>query len=265
MSHVRKVVLLLVVLVTLFAVPAVYAHRPVEANDEGVTQIPNPSTSYAFYEALTSPDAVDVYRVEAEAGQFLHAGINIPKLERLRDYGVRLALVGPGLPPLEGIAAPGEDGHAHGGAEAHADEHQTEAHAEEGHAHAGIPHPEAHLPAEVVADLASGAYGGVIVESVKSEDFYEPFTQTDYWGRQTLELDLPESGTYYLMIWQPQGETGKYVLDTGREEVFGPADLFRFPLWWIETRLYFEQTLPIVGALGLMVAAVLGLVVYRLR
>lgn len=263
MSHIRTIFVLVLILVTLVAVPAVYAHRPVEANEEGVTQIPDASTSYAFYEALTSPDAVEVYRVEADAGQFFHAGINIPQLEGLQDFGVRLALLGPGLPPLEGIAAPGE-ADTHDDAPSHEDEHAGEQ-AGEAHAHAGIPHPEAHLPTQVVADLASGAYGGVIVESVKTEDFYEPFTQTDYWGRQTLEMDLPESGTYYLLVWQPEGETGKYVLDTGREEVFGPADLFRFPLWWIETRLYFEQLLPVVGAVGLVVAAVLGLVVYRLR
>ena len=95
---------------------------------------------------------------------------------------------------------------------------------------------------------------GIVFGSKESEDFFEPFTLTRYWGRQVVELDFPESGTYYLLIWHPDGTTGKYVLDTGRAERFSLGDLFRFPVWWVQIHIYFEHTVGlIVGAVVILI------------
>jgi ligand-binding SRPBCC domain-containing protein len=105
------------------------------------------------------------------------------------------------------------------------------------------------LPANHPEDL-----GGLIFATARGEDFFEPFTQTNYWGRQRLELDLPQAGTYYLLVWQPEGLAGKYVLDTGTAEVFGPADLLAFPVWWLKVHQFFGES---PSGLGVAVAAVL--------
>jgi hypothetical protein len=237
----------IVLFVGLFlAVPNAYAHRPETGNADGVTLIADPNTSYAYYRELVGPGDLHAYQFVADAGRRFHAGINIPQLERLEGYGVSLALLGPGLPPVRG-----EDEHSRTAAD--------------GHDHGGAAHENGLERSSLVADLALEADGGLLVESETSEVFFEPFTQTRYWGRQMIDLELPRSGTYYLVVWQPEGETGKYVLDTGRDEFFGPADLVRFPIWWINTRVYFEQTSQLAGGFVLLMAAAAGLVVYRRR
>jgi len=81
--------------------------------------------------------------------------------------------------------------------------------------------------------------GALLVPNEISTDFYEPFTQTLYWGRQSLEMTLPAEGEYYLIVWQGEGTAGKYVLDSGRAEAFGLGDLFRFPSWWVRVHFFF--------------------------
>jgi hypothetical protein len=239
--------ILIALLASIFvAVPDVHAHRPEPGSAAGITRIPDPTTSYAYYRQLRAPDEIHVYQVEVEAGQFFHAGINVPQIEGLEDYGVTLALIGPGLPRLAQDQVPFHTVDAAKG-------------------HGESSHRDAPLPDALLADLQSGASGGLVVESVASEEFYEPFTQTRYWGRQRLDLELPTGGIYYLLVWNPDGASGKYVLDTGAQEVFGPADLLRFPLWWLQTRIYFEQLPHIIGTLMLLFSGGLGLIVYRRR
>lgn len=92
------------------------------------------------------------------------------------------------------------------------------------------------LPPEHPEDL-----GALIFPSKVSADFFESFTQTRYWGRQSIEMTLPADGEYYLVIWQPEGLAGKYVMDSGYDEVFGFGDLFLFPIWWVQVHVFFGQ------------------------
>ncbi len=206
-------VLFIFVLLFAAASPA-SAHRPVWGDPAGgAIVIDNLSTSFAFYRDIKASAVADVYTFEARAGEHLHAGLSIPALRGLQNYGLSLAVLGPGLPEANHDLLPAN-------------------------------HPE---------DL-----GGLIFSSVRGEDFYEPFTQTNYWGRQRVELDLPQAGTYYLLVWQPDGLPGKYVLDTGTAEVFGPADLFAFPGWWLRVHEFSGQSFT-GPALALASAAVAGL------
>ncbi len=103
--------------------------------------------------------------------------------------------------------------------------------------------------------------GALIFPSEVTPDFFEPFTQTLYWGRQSIELQLPADGEYDLVIWQPEGLKGKYVFDSGRAEVFGFADLFLFPIWWVRVHFFFGH-----GAYLLTGAAIiLGIILYSLK
>ena len=84
--------------------------------------------------------------------------------------------------------------------------------------------------------------GAMIIPSTVGEEFFEPFTQTSYWGRQKVDIHMPQSGEYMLLVWSPEGQMGKYVIDTGTQEVFVLADLLRFPMWWLQVHHYFGHT-----------------------
>jgi len=250
MRFFRNTVISLVIAALFFAVPSASAHRPENGDPEGLTVIPDASTSFAYYREFTEAETMHIYSIEARAGQFFHAGINIPQLPGLENYGVALALFGPGLPEvdIEGSSIPN----------LHEEEKEPRAHTQQ----------LISLDAEIGLDFLEGQ-GGLVVESQQGEDFFEPFTQTRYWGRQVLELDLPETGRYYLLVWSPDGSPGKYVLDTGKEEVFGAGDLLRFPVWWINTRLYFEQAPQLIAGsfafLGFLITGIVLVIRKRNR
>jgi len=241
-NYIRHSLFLTILIGMFIFVPTASAHRPEEGTDEGLTVIPSPSVSYAYYREFDHQNFVHSYAFDGVAGQFFHAGINIPQIAGLEDYGVTLALVGPGLPAIDEGAFSTSHSHSSGESEDHA-------------------HEQIQLPAWL--DL--NQLGGMVIPSQKGDDFFEPFTQTNYWGRQVLELDLPESGRYYLLVWSADKGPGKYVLDTGREEVFSPADLVRFPSWWLNTRLYFEQGPSLLGTASVLFFGIASVVFYRSR
>lgn len=224
----------------LFVSPAL-AHRPVQGNNLGITEIESLTTSFAFYRELTNSSDVHLYSFEGKAGQFFHAGINIPEIRGLEDYGVSLALTGPGLAPLNLNELPFENNLTPG------------------------IFPSLANRNPVIAGLRTGTLGGIIAPTIRSEDFFEPFTQTNYWGRQTLELTLPATGTYYLIVWNPNGQPGKYVMDTGTQEVFRPGDLFLFPKWWVDTHLYFEHMPYLLGGAATLLIGLAGVFILRKR
>lgn len=203
----RRLLPALVLMMTV--VPAASAHRPDWGSADGVTEIADLHTSWAFYRDLREAGQVDVYTFTAQPGDNLHAGINIPAVRGLEAYGVSVALLGPGLPTARPTA----------------------------------------LPLEIPAGL-----GAIIFPSQPGEDFFEPFTQTRHWGRQRIDLALMRGGEYYLAVWRPDGAPGKYVLDVGTAEVFGPADLFRFPIWWVRVHVFFGHA-PYLTAAGLAALA----------
>lgn len=213
----RKFFILSIIFSQLLFVSTASAHRPDNSTNLEITEIQDSQTSFAFYRELTQENAIQVYQLSMQAGEFFHAGINIPQLIGLDDFGVNLALIGPGLPNSNlqtDLAAQGLD----------------------------TNNP-------TLKNILNQNTNGMIAESQVSADFYEPFTQTEYWGRQVLELDAPATGTYYLVTWHPEGQTGKYVLDTGTKEIFGFADLFLFPQWWWDAQVYFERGEQVTNAL----------------
>jgi hypothetical protein len=121
--------------------------------------------------------------------------------------------------------------------------------------------PEANhdqLPPEHPEEL-----GALVIQSWKGEDFFEPFTQTLYWGRQSVGLNLPADGTYYILVWQPEGVAGKYVMDTGYTEDFGVEALFLMPVWWVRVHLFFGHGAYLLG--GAAVILIVGIFVLLRR
>lgn len=198
--------------------PFAYAHLPAWGEAGGENQIDDMDVSTAFYQEIKDGTQVDTYTFTGEAGQFLHAGINIPAVKGMEDYGVTMALLGPGLP----AAGLGEL-------------------------------PEAHADAE----------GALIFPSEVSDDFFEPFTQTRYRGRQTVEMELPASGEYHIMVWNPDADTGKYVIDVGEREAFGLLEILKMPYWWVRVHLFFGHSTYL--ALGVVALATLIGLLYRRR
>ncbi len=201
------------------AAPSVtaFAHKPIWGEEDGIIEIPDLVTSYAFYRDLPS-GKVDAYYFAGKAGQEFNFGIQIPDLESLQHYEVAVGLFGPGLPKVD----------------------------------------ESQLPPDHPEDL-----GALIFPSTITEDFFEAFTQTNYLGRQKITTALPADGDYYLLVWHPENLEGKYVLDSGRAENFTPGDLFLFPIWWIQVRVYFGQ-----GPMLLAIASVIllaGVVIFLRR
>lgn len=210
----KQITFILIIIFLLIPLSSASAHRPLWGEQYGPIEIPNLRTSFAVYRDFAT-DQMDVYIFEGTAGQDLHAGIQIPSVGGLEEYGVTVALFGPDLPEADLSTLPPD-------------------------------HPK---------DL-----GTLVFPSIVSADFFEPFTQTNYWGRQEIDLTLPANGTYYLLVWHPVGQPGKYVLATGRTEDFGLTDLFRFPVWWVRVHIFFGHGpwLALAGAFIVLAAVLLG-------
>jgi len=93
----------------------------------------------------------------------------------------------------------------------------------------GLPEPDAELPFE----LPDGS--GIIVfdteDLERPDDFYEPFTQTESWVWVEETVELPETGTAWLVAWHPGNQTGKLWVATGTVEDFSDVEATEFVEW----------------------------------
>ncbi|MFN8499467.1 MAG: hypothetical protein U0641_16580 [Anaerolineae bacterium] len=88
--------------------------------------------------------------------------------------------------------------------------------------------PAAELPSGIAQpDAAAGA---VILPPPTGapRPFFEPFSRTSYWRRQTERVVLPASGRYTVAVWDPAGQVGRYVFVIGDREI--PGGDLAFPL-----------------------------------
>ena len=120
------------------------------------------------------------------------------------------------------------------------------------------------IPAGDGIQLVNAAHAGT------ADRFDEPFTQTTYWNRQTLQEPLSKAGTYYLVVFNlPQDtlQTGKYVLAVGNVEQFGPADLLTFPATYFHVRFFTGAGLPLWSwiAIVLIILLIIGIISLRRR
>jgi len=97
--------------------------------------------------------------------------------------------------------------------------------------------PEGELPGFVEAQVPQG-YGAIVLEGNRSEDAsYEPFGPGSYYSLAKLNLSAPESGKYYVALYN-QERGGNYSLAVGYEEtstlqekVFTPLKLISIYTW----------------------------------
>lgn len=58
---------------------------------------------------------------------------------------------------------------------------------------------------------------------------YEPFGASSFYSLAELEMDAPESGTYYIAVYEPS-RRGSYGLAVGKREEFSLGEWFLIPL-----------------------------------
>jgi hypothetical protein len=83
-------------------------------------------------------------------------------------------------------------------------------------------------------------YGGMLVNDsgvTPRAQFDEPFSQTSYYRGPQLDMQLPQTGRYYVVVQDETGGTGKYTLAIGTREVFGGGD----PNWAQKLRAFFSD------------------------
>ncbi|MEJ2649481.1 MAG: hypothetical protein P8016_13865 [Sedimentisphaerales bacterium] len=70
-------------------------------------------------------------------------------------------------------------------------------------------------------------YGATVIDtnSVEPRLFHEPFTGTDSWILESKTIELPQSGTFYVVAFDPKQSGGKLWISVGQKEKFGLADL----------------------------------------
>jgi hypothetical protein len=77
--------------------------------------------------------------------------------------------------------------------------------------------PAAALPAMVERPAGSGALL-LPPPSGPASTFFEPFSRTSYWERQSQRVTLPADGRYLVAVWHPEGEVGRYGFVIGDKE-----------------------------------------------
>lgn len=88
----------------------------------------------------------------------------------------------------------------------------------------GLPRSEVELPFE-----PPEGYGAIVIKSepkAEREKFYEPFSNTRYyWGFKRFEQKIDRPGTYYIVVWHPEGEYRDYVVTYGEKESFTTKEI----------------------------------------
>ena len=118
----------------------------------------------------------------------------------------------------------------------------------------GLPQPSVKLP----FDLPRGM-GAVVATSDSTFDYFDVFTQVTYFPRAKIDMPLPQTGRYFVVIWGKPVGMARYALDIGVMENFAPAVVARYPINWYEVRDYLRW--GVWPALLIVPLIALGLIV----
>lgn len=174
------------------------AHQPYFEEDDltpgNALSVAEPTVSTALYATLDRPGDVDYFVFNGVAGSRVELGMTVPQIAGQEDFAPTIGLIGPGLPEAEGET----------------------------------------LPAEEARALIGPGMGLLLLPAVPASSFYEPFSRTSYWRRQREKVTLPADGHFTVVVWSPEGRTGRYVLVVGDREIPGGDPLFalKLPGYW---------------------------------
>jgi len=198
----------------------------------GAIRLPDVVVSRAVYGTLAPGEAFDAYRLSVSRPVSTPVEMLVPKSGAYRDFRPAFALVGTGLPA------------------------------------AGAPPAfirERLRTAYTAVSLVPGAYPRVLVVpdpgTAERPAFYEPFSFTSYFRGGATRIDLRPGVTYYLVVYDPAGQTGEYALGIGEAEKFTAGDALRSVIAVVRIKLgLYGQGAFHWGAAVVMAALLAGLV-----
>lgn len=86
-------------------------------------------------------------------------------------------------------------------------------------------------------------------------EFYEPFGQVIYWERQELRTEIPNDGTYFIVVTDEKNQSGKYSLAVGTIEDFSGENMFTLlPKAWLDTKLFVNDYFSIAIVFAILIA-----------
>ena len=98
-------------------------------------------------------------------------------------------------------------------------------------------------PAPALPGIDVPAKNGAVIlrfETPLRRTFFEPFTRTTSWMTPEYREPLPESGAYFLAVYEPEGRKGKYLLAIGQKEAFTFLDFLRLPCTIWQVRRFYK-------------------------
>ena len=218
----KRLILMTLLLYCIMILPAsAFAHKliPTDGSNNDVVsalEIPDPIVSWAMYEELSNN--VLYYKFDAKKGDKLFANIVIPKLDGLEDFSPSLVFIAPSF------------------------------------AVNLITELKVLDSTESFPFLIPDGYDAIVFDYdgvLPSKEFYEPFGQITYWERQEINLVVPVDGTYYLAVYDSNGDYGKLALAIGYVEDFSAIDFMTvLPYAWFESRYFVEDYItPVIVSL----------------
>jgi len=90
----------------------------------------------------------------------------------------------------------------------------------------GLPPPVVEVPFPIPPGYGAWVVGNVPLGAPR-EVFYEPFGDQEYFDGPEFSQEVYETGTYYVVFWDPNGFVGDYVAVIGDKEIWEPADIVR--------------------------------------
>ena len=221
-----------------FLEPARSSSAPAVAGDPfpGAVTVPDASVSRAVYGTLAAGEPFDAYRLTVSTAADTPLELLVPATSAYAGFRPAFALIGPGVPP------------------------------------AGVPPGFVTARLQTAFGAAAGDAGVAVVPDPGADPrptFYEPFSFSSYYRGGETSVRLRPGEDYYLVVYDPAGGTGEYVLGIAEAESFTPADWLRalVAVARIKLGLYGQGAFHPLAALVLavVVAALAGLVVWFVR
>ena len=221
-----------------FLEPARPSVAPAVAGDPfpGAVPLPDAAVSRAVYGTLAAGEPFDVYRLTVTKAADTPVQLLVPATSAYAGFRPAFALIGPGVPP------------------------------------AGVPPGFVSTRLQTAFGAAAGDAGVAVVTDPGADPrptFYEPFSFSTYYRGGETSVRLRPGEDYYLVVYDPAGGTGEYVLGIAEAESFTPADWLRalVAVARIKLGLYGQGAFHPLAALVLavVVAALAGLVVWFVR
>lgn len=114
----------------------------------------------------------------------------------------------------------------------------------------GLPPGDAPFP------LPAGM-GIVTATSASQVPYFDIFTQMTFWPRAEIELTMPQTGRYYMLVYGEPAGRALYALDIGIMETYAPWVIVNYPIYWWQVREFLQwghvpaAMLPLLLSFGL--------------